>query len=557
MYVMQNLPWFILFIGALILVHELGHFAVAKLIGIKVQTFSFGFGPKLFAVTLGETEYRLSAFLIGGYVKMLGEVPGTEIPPEDAPRAFSAKSVWQRSAVVLAGPFANFILAWVVYFGLTVGTRTVDDTRLGIVSDREPAWEAGLRPGDRVLRVDGVPVRDWEELREAISERPGASLHLAYERDGQTIETVVVPRAQDEANLFQELEKRGRVGISPHFVKAVVGVVDPESPAASAGVLTGDVVVQVSGRPVAAWHELRRELARTPPAEPMRITVERGNERLDFALTPSAAPAGLDLDLFSSADVPGRYTGLVTKESMVTAVEPGTPAAGIGLSPGDRLLRLVIEKEGRRIDRPIGVWGIDLLAFDGVDARSDFILTYQHGREVISRPFKLEPKEEKDDLKNKRTRYVFGAMNDVQTRGKYTTLREIGVQEAMRLATRAVGASATVVAKGIAKLAKREIPLETMGGPIMLFQIAAESAKQGIEYFLSTMALISVNLGLLNLMPIPVLDGGHMLIFGIEAIRRRPPSLRFREVANLIGLALLLLLMLLVFHNDIRRLLLG
>ena len=557
MYVMQNLHWFIIFIGALVLFHELGHFVVAKLVDVKVQRFSFGFGPRLVGLVLGETDYQIAAFPLGGYVKMLGEVPGTEIPPEDAPRAFSAKALWKRSLIVLAGPAANFGLAFLLYFGLSLGTHTFDDARIGIVSAGEPAWVAGIRPGDKILAVNGVAIRDWDELREAISSQPGADLKVRYERDGKSLDTVMVPRSQDETNLFQEVESRGRVGISPHYVKPVIGVVDPESPASRAGLKTGDVVEKVGKLEVAAWHELKAAVGRVRVGEPVRLTVRRGSERVEYALVPEPAPPELDPTLFSAADTASGYTGLVTKESLVEKVDEGTPAANIGLEPGDRLLRLTIEKDGKRVERPIGVWGIDLLAFDGVDARSDFVLAFQRGREVMSRSLKLAAKEEKDDFKYVQTRYVFGAFNDTETRGRYTFDRDVGIAEAVEMAGVAVGTAATAVAKGIAKLVKREIPLDTMGGPIMLFQIAAKSAEIGMGSFLSMLALISVNLGLLNLLPIPVLDGGHMLMFGVEAVRRRPPSMKFREAANFVGLALLLLLMLLVFNNDIRRFLLG
>ena len=190
-YVMQNLPWFVLFIGVLVFVHEAGHFVIAKLCNVKVLRFSLGFGPRLFGYQRGETDYCVSAVPLGGFVKMLGEVPGQEIPAEDLPRAFSSRPLWQRTAIVLAGPVANVILAWVVYLGIGWGTHTVDDSRLGIVNRGEAAWEAGLRPGDRILEIDGQPIRDWEDVREQISGRPNHTLSVVYDRAGTRHETVV------------------------------------------------------------------------------------------------------------------------------------------------------------------------------------------------------------------------------------------------------------------------------------------------------------------------------------------------------------------------------
>jgi regulator of sigma E protease len=544
----------IIFIGVLVFVHELGHFLVAKACGVKVLRFSFGFGPKLFGVERGETEYCVSALPLGGYVKMLGEMPGAEIPPEDAPRAFSARPLWQRILIVLAGPAANFALAWLVYFAVGLGMQTFGDTRLGIVSRGEPAWKAGVRPGDRIVKIDGAPIHSWDELRERISKRPGEKLRATLERDGQILQVEITPRAREEANLFREIETRGHIGISPHYVKTLVGIVDLDSPAARAGLKTGDVIEAVNGHPVVSWHELRARVKETPAGEPVHLRVHRQESSMSFDVRPGEYPEGVDRELFSAADTHAGYTGLVSQECLVAEVEPDTPAARIGLKPGDRLTRLVIENGQTRVERPIGVWGVDLKAFQGVDASSDFVLTFQRGRQIISQQLKLDELKEKDEFKNERTRFVFGAKNDEDTLGIYTFERFVGPLEAIRIAGQNVAMATTLIGKGIAKLVQREIPIETMGGPIMLFEIAAKSAERGLRDYLSMLAMISVNLGLLNLLPVPVLDGGHLMLFGIEAIRRRPPSLRFREVANLIGLALLLLLMVLVFRNDIVRL---
>ncbi len=556
-YILQNLHWFILFIGALIFFHELGHFLVAKACGIKVERFSLGFGPKLVSWRRGETDYRLSALPLGGYVKMLGEVPGVEIPPEDLPRAFSSKPVWQRSLVVVAGPAFNFVLAWFIYLAIGVGQRSFEDTRIGVVSRGEPAWQAGLRPGDRLTAIDGEPVREWEELRGWISERPGVTMTLTVERDGAERAVELTPGRHDEQNLFQEVETRGRIGISPTYVKPLVGVVDRDSPAAAAGVRTGDQLTAVNGREVGAWHEVRAAVAATPAGEPVRLALRRGEQSLAVSLTPSEAPAELDGDLFSAADAPHGYTGLVSQESLVAEVDADTPAARLGLQPGDRLVRLVIIKDQARVERPIDVWGLDLAAFHGVDARSDFLVTYQRGRQLFTGELRLLETKQKDELKNEHTTFVFGARNDPTTRGIYTYTRQVGLGEAMQRAGVEVWFAGTVVVKALAKMAQRKIPADSVGGPIMLFEIARMSAERGLRAYLSMMALISVNLGLLNLLPIPVLDGGHLVFFGLESLRRRPLSLRVREVANLVGMALLVLLMVLVLRNDLLRFVFG
>jgi RIP metalloprotease RseP len=199
------------------------------------------------------------------------------------------------------------------------------------------------------------------------------------------------------------------------------------------------------------------------------------------------------------------------------------------------------------------VWAIDLATFHGVDAHSDFVLTFQRGREVLSRELKLTETVEKDEFKNEHTKMVFGAFNDMETLDVFTFERGVGPVEAASMAGRHLTVASGAIVTGLWKLVNREVPADSVGGPMMLFVIAAESAERGFRSYMGMLALVSVMLGLLNLLPVPVLDGGHLIMFGIEAVRRRPPSLRFREVANLVGLVLLISLMVFAFRNDIVR----
>ena len=368
----------------------------------------------------------------------------------------------------------------------------------------------------------------------------------------------VLSEAREEPNVFQESETRGRIGVSPQYVKPLLGIVDGESPAAKAGLATGDLVKAVGNKPIQTWYELRQAVVATPTGEPVKLTVERQGAARQVELLPSPPPAGLAPPLASAADTEDGYTGLVTQDVLVAKVDSGTPAAAMGLKTGDRLLRLRIEKaDGSSVERPIGVWNVDLAAFQGVDARSRFMLTYQRGRTIVTAPLSLEARAEKDELKNEHTQYVFGAYNNEDLLDTYVFQRQVGPFEAMFQAARQVGSDATLIGAGIGKMIRGRIPLNTLGGPIMLFVIAEKSAKRGLATYMRVMAVISVNLGVLNILPIPVLDGGHLLFFAIEAVRRRPPSLRTRELANMVGLALLVLLMVLVFKNDLLRYVLG
>ncbi|MEZ4271470.1 MAG: RIP metalloprotease RseP [Myxococcota bacterium] len=561
-YLLQNAHWFLLLIGALNFFHELGHFLVAKACNVKVLKFSLGFGPRLLGFQRGETEYCISALPLGGYVKMLGEIPGLDIPPEEADRALSSKPLWQRSAVLFAGPGFNFLLAFVVYLVMFSGTQTFGSTQVGLVSVGEAAWEAGIRPGDRIVDIDGNTVADWDDLVEQVAPKAGRKLRVTFERQGENHVVYVTPQARKEANAFREEEIRGKIGVSLQYVKPVLAVVDPDSPAAKAGLQSGDVITKVGDTPVAAWHEVKQAVGELGAGRKVKLQARRGEQLHDYVIEPVAfeeTAAAIDPQLLSAADTSSGYTGLVSVDTVISDIDKGTPAQKAGLKVGDRLLRLaIVAPDDTRSERPIGSWMIDLAALSGVvNPQSKFILTVQRGHEVLEHSFQLEARDEIDDLKNSYTRYVFGAKHSNDVMSSYTFKRDVGVWEATQRAVSQVGTDATSIVKGLSMWIRGRLPSDAMGGPIMLFVIAEKSAKRGLDSFMRMMALISVNLGVLNLLPIPVLDGGHLLFFAIEAIKRKPPSMRTREIATMVGLTLLLVLMVWVMTNDVLKFVLG
>ena len=559
MYILQNAHWFVILIGALIFFHELGHFLVAKACDVKVLRFALGFGPKLFSYKKGETEYQLRALPLGGYVKMLGEIPGEDedIAPEDEGRSFDAKPIWQRAAIAFAGPAFNLLLAFIVYFFMFSGTHQFGATKLGIVSKGQPAWQAGLRPGDTIRAINGEETEHWEQLRQVIATSPGKDLQIDYERHGKAYTGTLRPEAHSQENVFKEQETKGRIGISLQYLKPIVAVIDETSPAALAGIQTGDQILSINKSTISAWHEVRQLFAGLSEKSNMRLILKRGEQEITKELVSVDFPQDLKNDVFSSADSLF-YTGLINMDTIINEVEEGSPAAKAGLLKNDRLLSIAIENEdGISPATPIGVWAIDLSAFQGSDARARFHLSYQRGIEIKETQVQLEAREETDDFKNKRTVYRFGAHNNNTVLDTYLLERQVSLGEAFYEANLQVLEDMSMIIKGIAKIVQGVIPLDTMGGPIMLFVIAEKSAKRGWDFFFRMFAMISVNLGILNLFPLPVLDGGQLMFLAYEAIRRRPPPMRFRELANVFGFGMLLLLMVLVFHNDIIRYVLG
>ena len=339
-------------LGVLIVFHEFGHFLFAKLFGVGVLTFSVGFGPKIWVKKKGETEYALSAFPLGGYVKMVGEDPDEEVKAVDIERSFAHKSLLQRALIVAAGPGFNLLLAVCLlmlvflFYGVPVLSNTI-----GAVEETSPAAQAGMQKGDRIVEVNGQSITEWEDLSSAIKESGGQALTLRLQREGQELTAIVQPRKKEIKNIFGELKEDWMIGIGS------------------------------------------------------QVSIEKG-------------------------------------------------------SPGLAITRA-------------------------------FVQTYEYSKLTLV---------------------------------------------------------------GLYKMVIREVSPRNLGGPILIAQMAGQQAQEGVGSFLAFLAVLSVNLGVLNLLPVPVLDGGHLFFFAVEAVIRRPVSLKYREKAQQVGIFLLLLLMIFAFANDIFRL---
>ena len=544
----------VLLLGGLIFVHELGHFIAAKLLGVKVLRFSIGFGPRLFGVTRGETEYRVAALPLGGYVKMAGDDPNEVVPERDRGHGFLEQAPWRRFVIAAAGPAMNLVFPAVLYLAIGLGQngKLVPGPRVGALAPGSPAAQAGLEPGDRILSVaapDGAPrpVRYFADLRELVSPHPGEPLTFQVERDGRRLPPVTITPARERESNPLETTERGVIGVTPAYSPAVVAPVAP----GSAGPLQPfDLVVSASGRKVAHAADLRRaiEAARCEPVdlevlreEPVSVPGASlstyGTQRL--AAVPTCAGGRPS---FAVAD-PGVST-------FIAAVAKGSPADRAGLRRGDAIA---------------AVNGKPVRSFRDVNARSSEFrpsepvrLSLADGREVTLVP--AEQVEVDDLTREPQKRLVLGFFPDQRTLVEPAALLvervalHIGPLEAGRNAVANLSDVVRLTILGIAKIVKGDISFKTVGGPIMLFSIAAQAAEEGLESFLFKMALISVNLGLMNLLPIPVLDGGHLAACLVEAVTRRPLSIRTREIANLVGIILLVMLMIVVFKNDIVRL---
>ena len=428
---MTNILAFVFVLGVLIFVHELGHFIMARRIGVRVLTFSLGFGPKLLSIRRGDTEYCISAIPLGGYVKMAGENP--EDARTGADDEFLSKSKWQRFQVLIMGPVMNLVLALVVmalvlYQGAKVPAFQEEPVVIGSFEPNSVAQAAGLQVGDRVVMVDGKPVANWEEFSMAVLPKAKRQVSLVIERNGQAMEKHVVPAAVGKFEL-------GETGVRPVMRPQLV-TISPGEPASESKLQPGDVVVAV-GSERSPSRERIIEIIKASENQPLAFEVIRGGQTLTMSVTPRKTE--------------------------------GTVRIGSQISPTE--------------------------------------------------------------------------LRDIQP----------GIFEAIKMSAQQNWEWSTLIVRTLIGLFTRETSVKQLMGPVAIADLSGSAAEQGWVQLFSLMAMISLNLGLLNLMPIPVLDGGHIAILALEGLSRRDFSMKVKEKMLLAGFVLLLMLMVTVIYNDLTR----
>jgi regulator of sigma E protease len=538
-------------LGVLILVHELGHFIFAKFFDVKVLRFSLGFGPRLFGFTRGETEYQLSLVPLGGYVRLLGEDPSEPIPPRDRNRALAAKPLWQRYTIVVAGPIFNLLLPLLIYFIHYAGQRTLLPPTIGTVLPDLPAAKAGLLPGDKVETVDGQVVRYWEELERIIAESAGKTMRFGIRRGTDAEERDVTPVQIERAGQLRLKERVGWIGVSPRFHLPEIGVLDPSSPAAQAGLKTFDFVTAVNGVPVATWTEFAKTIDRVG-ASPLRLNFLRGGySAVPFAHVELQQPGSavvVPVPVFDGAGRRHYETGIVSAELFVYSVEPGSPADSIGIRRGDQIISLDGE--------PLPHWDLLRERLAAAPDHTFRIVWLSPGGQRHEATFRQQMREEMDAYRQEAQHLVFGALNRLawKTEPPVPITNRFGY--AVGHSFERTGQIILAMVHGFAEIVRGRVPLTTLGGPIMIGYVAGVAAEQGFDQYLWLMALISINLGLLNFLPVPILDGGLLVFFTLELFKRRPPSPRAREIASYVGLVIVGTLMIFALRNDVVRYLL-
>jgi len=549
-------------IATLVFIHEFGHFVVAKACGIHVPVFSLGFGRRIVGIKLGGTDYRISALPFGGYVRMAGanfnyteeEEEEDEDQPEDPSKGFARRPVWQRLLVVAAGPTSNLILPIVVFTVLLMAGEPQPAAVIGGVDHDSAAAQAGLLAGDRITAVDGVAVTTWSEV------------DVAVPQDGSRHQ-VQVEREQRSVSLELSLAKGQRLGVSFSRPAPVAGVDDPASPAGRAGLKTGDSLVEVDGKPVHDWVEIEAALAHAGPRVAITAEREDGEHKVtlqaDPRWQPSGAPTGgadqgwglLPATLFVGTvgqtvnkDPDGVLSGCTPAPP-----PPPSPASVAGIRPGDRFLTVG--------GQPVVHWG-DVL--DAVAATME-----GEGEQAHARPVQVDLIRDGQQIQLTLTPEV---MRDTNPLGRYYYRPILGVTRmggfvegptvpvyypfvpAVRRATEETGRLAGFIVEQVGKLVTGQAAFQkSVGGPLEMVRQASYAASKGIFTYARLGGMLSISLGIVNLLPVPVLDGGQLMFFLAEAVRGRPLSHRLRERAQQVGVLFLVLLMLTVLVMDISK----
>jgi regulator of sigma E protease len=530
---------FALLFGVVVFIHELGHFLLAKWSHVVVERFAIGFGPTLVKKRWKETEYAICAFPLGGYVKMRGEDAGEEGVLAD-PRAFYGTSLRKRIAIAAMGPVANLFLPVLLFSALFMVGLPALVSRVGWVMPGSPAERAGLRAGDTVESIEGRSIWRWSDMEEAIRRKAGSSLALGVDRGGRKLTLSVTPEKEKSPNLFGEEVEMGRIGISPQPLRPAVGVPDPESPAGRAGLRTGDVILAVNGRAVTHWWELEESFAKA--SRPRTLEIERFLGPVEEGKTErrTVSPAAPGPSLARA--------GIHPAELFLRDIAPDSVAEKIGIRPGDQLLAVN--------GAPLSSW-TQFQEIIQKNAGDRLRLDVQRAGKPVSFKFVPEEVEDKNQVTREKERRRQLGVVSAAVPGEVAQKKEryLNPFRALVHGTAMTGEMVGLTVAGLYKLLTGKLSVKrSLGGPISIFYLAGGSYETGgwVSFF-RMMALLSITLGIINLFPIPVLDGGHLLFFLIEAVRGRPVNMRVRELAQQAGLIIIIGLMLLTFYVDIER----
>jgi regulator of sigma E protease len=533
-------------LAPLVIVHELGHFFFARLFNVKAEAFSIGFGPRVWKRQIGETEWRVSAIPLGGYVKLLGEDAEAPLSPEDKKRSLGAQARWKRFFIFFGGPLFNFLWAILVYMAIIAIGEPQMSSMIGRVIPGTQAEKAGFVSGDVIKQVNGTAVRKFDEVTQAIDQSPDREMTFVVERaklEGVGADSVTVsatPHKADGFSVYGEQTHIGEIdGLLPTARAAAVGVSNLDSPAGKAGLRTGDMIVKFNGQEAKTWELVERLYAAAPAGAPIAIEAKaktKTDGNLAVSWTKPAASKGLGADF-----------GLWSSENFIDKTVEGSPAAQAGIRPGDRIATI----DGVEVPH---FFALKDAVQKGGEKNGKIVVAWEREGKMITETINPTANVSRDALLAKVTQHTIGVIPNIVW-AEPSTITERTLNP-LTLAYKGTERMLTFTYRNFVSIKKMftgDVSVATLGGPILIGKIAGESLSRGLIAFLSTMAILSIGLGVLNILPVPVLDGGHILLLVVEAIRGRPLSMKQLEAVQMFGLSMIAALMLVVLKNDLTR----
>ena len=555
-------PFFLL-LGVLIFIHELGHFVVARYFGVKVETFSLGFGPKILKYKKGGTVYCISLLPLGGYVKMYGDNPLNEPPDSKKHQAFLYKKPYQKWLIAFAGPFVNLVFTVTAFFIMALAGTPSLPPEIGDVQKASPAWQAGFRSGDRVLSLNGQKLDTFTQLEELIQGSQGADLTFEVQGPGgQSKKLSAAPKQKTATSLLGEKKTVfGIEGLTYLSTGLKLGVIY-DSPAWRAGLRTFDTIQSLDGQKLKYWRDFKK-------------LIEGGSLKGAVPLTAKREGKVKKFELKIASDTPSlKALGFESSDLYIETVGPDTPARQAGLQKGDRLIAIddelltgwphLLEKVqsygGLNSHSKDEIKGHDQKAIEA--ARSNplpfaaeqatnekaFALLYQ--RQAQTSLVSIIPKAIFVEG-NIKKRFMLGIRSGVMHVVADPAPLKRSVAQSASFAGAETWRNLSLIVNFISRIVTGDISFRALGGPVAIGRVAYHSFQNSFYSFFSMMAFISLNLFFLNLLPIPMLDGGHLLFFSIEGLLRRPVNVKKLLIAQQFGAVLLISFMGFALFNDI------
>ncbi len=531
---------FLLLLGVLIFIHEWGHFIVARICGVRVETFSIGFGPKIFQKKWGDTTYCLSIIPLGGYVKMFGDDITSEVPKEEQPESFIHQSLKEKIAIVAAGPIMNLIFA----FGLFVALGAIGSPQtkpiIGDVDANTPAALAGFSYGDTITSVNNTKVKSWDQFQKELNSLQSQdNIRVDVKRlDGTSKEILSPLKSVDNINPMSNSKTMGSIeGLSPYKLSSIIAL-NFDSILHEKKIETLDRVKEVNGEKINSFFELKSKIQNTPSSKNLTLVIQN-NSKEEKSVEIIATNTGSNWSL--------EGLGIKKPELFIGSVVKGSPAFQAGIKPGFQILKINSVELKSWMDLVEAVKNTQ----EGQKINFQVADLNQEVKNIFIAPEITEHLTQGGQVDRRATVGIRPGLEIIPPEAVY--IKQKGTLNLFKFGVQKSIDWTMITLLGFKKLLFGEISHKTLSGVITIGQVARQSLTYGWAYFIQMMAIISINLFLLNLMPVPVLDGGHLLFYAIEGIKGSPVNLKTRLIAQQVGVVILMFLIVFTIFNDISR----